>query len=193
MHFTKSSGAGKARFERTQITPKYAVDGTSAAVFVHLEKESVALECWRGNREKKGKTPWPSPLHPHQAYSPYGDCCLPGNKMHQPQQIGHREDGGHRPRSNPKSWIIKNTKLKDNSGVISVWLRVILTAQASQVTPVWKAPSWFYQCSRPGTQLMEVGKRLSTTEMIPCGPPKMRGTQGFRELSHSDGGPRGTV
>lgn len=45
MHFTKSSGAGKARFEQTQITPKYAVDGTSAAVFVHLEKESVALEC----------------------------------------------------------------------------------------------------------------------------------------------------
>ena len=89
-----------------------------------------------------------------------------------------------------RSCIIKNTKLKDNSGAISVWLRVILTAQASK-SPVQKAPSWFYQCSGPGAQLDGSGQEAFHHGEDSLWPLEMRGTQGFRELSHPDGAQEG--
>ena len=69
MHFTKSSGAGKARFEQTQITPKccgrhicYSVCSSGKGIY--------STRMLTGKLGEKGKDTLAKSPHPHQAYSP---------------------------------------------------------------------------------------------------------------------------
>ena len=98
MHFTKSPGAGKARFEQTQITPKccgrhicYSVCSSGKGIY-STQMLTGKLEEKRKDTLAKSPPPPPSIFSLMEIALPQEIKC-----MHQPQQTGHREDGGHRP------------------------------------------------------------------------------------------------